>query len=375
MGPGSRPHGDPGDRRGRGGSFRRRLADTPPGHRCRKRRGAPLSDGLPRRRGRRSGPRLACSGEGWWSSAGTTSPTSSAATSPTFPRTITSAACGWGRRGFGSCCIGLFPSKENADRLAELIAANAEDERREVMWGSPGTMLAAAAMHELTGEERWLELWRESAAWLRAEWDPQTGLWTQRLYGMVEQFIGPAHGFAGCVLALSHDADDEVHRRAAETTARYAVEEDGLANWPPTASMESLQANRDGSIRTQWCHGAPGVVASLARCRARRRRARAAAARGWRAHLARRPARRRARTSATARPATDTRSWRSSSAPGTSSGSSEPARSRCTRSPRWHAHARSSAAAATRSGPAIREPRSTSPTAWPGAEPSRCPRP
>jgi lantibiotic modifying enzyme len=159
----------------------------------------------------------------------------------------------------------LAPSKENADRLAELIAGNAEDERREVMWGSPGTMLAAVAMHELTGETRWVDLWRESAAWLHAEWDPETGLWTQQLYGRSEQFIGPAHGFAGCVLALSRDADDEVHRRAAETTARYAVEEDGLANWLPTSSMQSLQSNRDGSIRTQWCHGAPGVVASLAR--------------------------------------------------------------------------------------------------------------
>ena len=125
-------------------------------------------------------------------------------------------------------------------------------------------MLAAAAMHDMTGEAGWLQLWRDSAAWLRDEWDPQTGLWTQHLYGMVDQFIGPAHGFAGCVLALSRDADPEVHRRAAETTARYAVEEDGLANWPSLASVEGLGGNRDGLIRLQWCHGAPGVVASLA---------------------------------------------------------------------------------------------------------------
>jgi hypothetical protein len=49
--------------------------------------------------------------------------------------------------------------------------------------GSPGTMLAAGALHELTGEERWLDLWRESAAWLRGEWDPESDLWTQQLYG------------------------------------------------------------------------------------------------------------------------------------------------------------------------------------------------
>jgi hypothetical protein len=183
---------------------------------------------------------------------------------PDFPDADHERSLWMGETGIRLVLHRFSSSKENADRLAELIAANAEDERREVMWGSPGTMLAAAAMHELTGEATWVDLWNESAAWLRDQWDPQTGLWTQHLYGLVEQFIGPAHGFAGCVLALSRDADDEVHRRAAETTARYAVEEDGLANWPPTAGMR-LDANGDGQIRTQWCHGAPGVVASLAR--------------------------------------------------------------------------------------------------------------
>ena len=185
---------------------------------------------------------------------------------PDFPDADHERSLWMGETGIRLMLHRLSPSKENADRLAELIAGNAEDERREVMWGSPGTMLTAAAMHELTGEARWLDLWRESAAWLRDEWDPKTALWTQRLYGMVEQFIGPAHGFAGCMLALSCDADDELHRRAAIATARYAVEEDGLANWLPASSMESLSAGRDGRIRVQWCHGAPGVVASLARC-------------------------------------------------------------------------------------------------------------
>ncbi|HEY8646430.1 MAG TPA: LanC-like protein [Gaiellaceae bacterium] len=156
----------------------------------------------------------------------------------------------------------LAPSAANADRLETLIRANSHDERCEVMWGSPGTMLAAAAMHQLSGEERWLELWRESAAWLRGEWDPETDLWTQRLYGRIDQFTGPAHGFAGCVLALSLHADDELHRRTAAAVRRYAVEEDGLANWPP-ATSDGLMSAR-GQIRVQWCHGAPGIVASLA---------------------------------------------------------------------------------------------------------------
>jgi lantibiotic modifying enzyme len=158
----------------------------------------------------------------------------------------------------------LAPSAENADRLEALIRGNTRDERCEIMWGSPGTMLAATALHDLTGEARWLELWQESADWLRAQWDPDAELWTQHLYGRVDRIVGPAHGFAGCVLALALRPDDELHRRAAAGTRRYAVEEDGLANWLPSADMKTLQNSR-GETRVQWCHGAPGMVASLAR--------------------------------------------------------------------------------------------------------------
>jgi hypothetical protein len=185
---------------------------------------------------------------------------------PDFPDEDHQRSLWMGETGIRLVLHRLAPSQENADRLAELIAGNAKDERREVMWGSPGTMLAAAVMSELTGEARWDDLWRESAAWLNDQWDPETGLWTQQLYGKVRQMIGPAHGFAGCLLALARGADDEIHRRAAETTARYAVEADGLANWPPTSSTNGLRDGREQSIRVQWCHGAPGIVASLARC-------------------------------------------------------------------------------------------------------------
>jgi hypothetical protein len=184
---------------------------------------------------------------------------------PDFPDTDHERSLWMGETGIRLALHRLAPSATNATRLAELIAGNADDERCEVMWGSPGTMLAAAAMHELTGEKRWLELWRTSAVWLREQADPETGVWTQDLYGSVRQFIGPAHGFAGCAVALAHEDDERLHRQVASMTARYAIEEDGVANWPPYADKASLHANRDGSIRLQWCHGAPGVVASLAR--------------------------------------------------------------------------------------------------------------
>jgi lantibiotic modifying enzyme len=75
---------------------------------------------------------------------------------------------------------------------------------------------------------------------------------------MAEQFIGPAHGFAGCVLALGDEPG------VAETARRYAHVEDGLANWAPRAASDGLKGG-DGLIRVQWCHGAPGIVSSLGR--------------------------------------------------------------------------------------------------------------
>jgi lantibiotic modifying enzyme len=51
--------------------------------------------------------------------------------------------------------------------------------------------------------------------------------------------------------------------KVSATLERFAVEEDGLVNWPPEPGMR-LDANGDGRIRTQWCHGAPGIVATLA---------------------------------------------------------------------------------------------------------------
>jgi hypothetical protein len=141
----------------------------------------------------------------------------------------------------------LAPSQANLERLAELIAANERDERCELMWGSPGSILA--------GRELGLDV-TASVEWLRSRREPD-GLWTQHLYGSVRRHLGPAHGFAGCALALGDPTG------VSDTLRRFAVEEDGLVNWPPLAEIR-LDANGDGQIRMQWCHGAPGMVATLA---------------------------------------------------------------------------------------------------------------
>jgi hypothetical protein len=158
---------------------------------------------------------------------------------PDFPGEDTERSLWVGETGIRLVLQRLAPSDANLERLAALIAANAEDERRELMWGSPGTIMA--------GRELGLDV-TASVAWLHAERDAD-GLWTQTIGGQARRYLGPVHGFAGCVLALGGVPD------LSETLHAHVVEEDGAVNWPPVAGMR-LDANGDGLIRTQWCHGA-----------------------------------------------------------------------------------------------------------------------
>jgi hypothetical protein len=159
------------------------------------------------------------------------------------------------------------PSADLADDLFARARENI-DEANELMWGTPGTMIAARALLDWTGEQRWADVWRESAdaLWSRREPD---GLWTQRLYGEVDRGLGPPHGLVGNVRALLAGSDllgadrrDALRRDAAHVLGRTAVVEDGCANWPMAEGGDLVAG--DGEIRLQWCYGAPGVVISSA---------------------------------------------------------------------------------------------------------------
>lgn len=156
----------------------------------------------------------------------------------------------------------LAPARWQEERLLEVVRANADNPTWELMWGSPGTMLAAGVMHERTGGEAWRAAWEASADLLWDRW--REGLWEQSLYGSRLHILGPAHGFAGNVLALARGGllpaarRSELERRTLATLERHALREDGLAQWPPSLEPSSVEG------RVQWCHGAPGIVASLA---------------------------------------------------------------------------------------------------------------
>jgi hypothetical protein len=159
----------------------------------------------------------------------------------------------------------LSPSRQLADDLLARVRANVDNEAEEVMWGSPGTLLAAEAMFEWTADERWRDAWNESADALLSRRDEE-GYWTQRLYGQELRSLTPPHGLVGNVQALlpllDEDRADTLKRESAALLAGNAVQADGLANWPPRPRPEL--PGPDGQIRVQWCAGAPGIVSAAA---------------------------------------------------------------------------------------------------------------
>ena len=135
------------------------------------------------------------------------------------------------------------------ERLRELIHANRSHPTWELLWGSPGTMLAARAL----GLE---DEWRDSAELLWAHWDPDTDLFNQHFGDRDVQSLGPAHGLAGNVHALrGFVADDVLRERVTPVMERLAMHDEGVVNWPPAID--------DEKVRVQWCHGAPGIISTI----------------------------------------------------------------------------------------------------------------
>jgi hypothetical protein len=181
-----------------------------------------------------------------------------------------------GRSGILAVAERLSPDPVRRDLLFGVLEQNIGNPTVEVMWGAPGSLLVASEMLDRTGDQRWADLWSRLAddVWSGFAEDERWGyrIWTQLLYGTVAQYVSPAHGFAGNVAALAGrpqllgpERTAELEREAVRTSTATAVIDGDLANWQPLAG-ESLDGSpgRIRPIRTQWCHGAPGQVATLA---------------------------------------------------------------------------------------------------------------
>jgi lanthionine synthetase-like protein len=185
-------------------------------------------------------------------------------------------AGGWGSESYLAGRSGVLlmryrvaPSHEIADRLARSIGANTDHPTRELMWGTSGTMHAALAMHEWTGEDRWVDLYRSGARSLAASLERHGDyeLWTQDIWRRHLTMLGAAHGYAGNAgailrgISLLSEAERSQWIERIVSAARATAVRDGpFANWP----AENLRAGADSKMLLQWCHGAPGFVTSLA---------------------------------------------------------------------------------------------------------------
>lgn len=163
----------------------------------------------------------------------------------------------------------LAPSAAVADRIAERVDANVDNPTRELMWGAPGTMLAALFMDERTGDPRWADAFRAGADVLQRhlQWSAMHDCeyWTQHMYGRHSSYLDAVHGFVATASVLIRgrelldgDAWSRWSRTIIRTVRQSAIWQDGLVNW--RAELESLRS----PFLMQFCHGAPGFVVCLA---------------------------------------------------------------------------------------------------------------
>jgi len=159
-----------------------------------------------------------------------------------------------------------------AQRLFEVVEGNIHNPVREQLWGSPGSVLAAIAMAEHTGEGRWASLVQRA---LQALWDEMEPIeaaggawgWVQNLYGRVETLIGAGHGFVGNVYPavrgtafVSPELRDAFAARALTFLQATALRDGDCVNWWPRVPPYS-PANKPPLV--QDCHGAAGIVCRL----------------------------------------------------------------------------------------------------------------
>jgi Lanthionine synthetase C-like protein len=166
---------------------------------------------------------------------------------------------------------GLNPARTTAQRLETLIESNLDHPARELMWGSPGTMLAALFLHRRDGDARWADLFRTTARklWSQLIWSPEyrCHYWTQDMYGQQSTYLDAVHGFVATALPLiggRHLLGEEEwvawEQCITNTVRRTATTEGPLANWRAWLDLQG----RAPKMLMQFCHGAPGFVVCLA---------------------------------------------------------------------------------------------------------------
>lgn len=199
---------------------------------------------------------------------------------PVLPRLLEASAAEFARyqyRAHGAFLLGDLgvalvamrtgPSADIADLVHERCERNSTLPIRELMWGLPGSMLACVHMDAMTDEPRWRRLFAAQAGRLLDDLEeaPLAPLWNQDLYGSVQPWLGPVHGYAGNMIPLFRGWDwltPSQRGRVADVVPRTLA---ATACWSEFGSTWRAIATRQGlPTLCQHCHGAPGMVTTFA---------------------------------------------------------------------------------------------------------------
>ena len=173
----------------------------------------------------------------------------------------------FGDMGTALLIMRLEPSSTLADLIHTRAAANTHLPIRELMWGMPGSMLACLSMSEITGEARWQAIYKTQAERLIADLQetPDGPIWEQDLYDQHLKYLGPVHGYAGNMVPLLRGWEWLAeHQRARiadavpRTLSKNAWRTDIGTSWRATVGHDKPPR------LCQYCHGAPGMVATFA---------------------------------------------------------------------------------------------------------------
>ena len=166
----------------------------------------------------------------------------------------------------------MAPSEDLAQQIFAAIEAKVGDPRG-LIWGAPGTMLAALFMHECTGDPRWKKLFLDSFEALWNQWEYEAELrcrlWTFNLHGISEKRLGALHGFVANAFPmirgrhlLPPNRRDESMRRISETLLATALIDRAHTNWPHSVGPTTRQTSMP--LLVQHCSGAPGIITAMA---------------------------------------------------------------------------------------------------------------
>jgi len=173
----------------------------------------------------------------------------------------------YGDMGTALLIMHLEPSPTLADLIHMRAVANTRLPIRELMWGMPGSMIACISMSEITGEARWRAIFETQAERLLADLQetPDGPLWEQDLYGRHLKYLGPVHGYAGNMVPLLRGWEWLTeHQRARiadavpRTLSKNAWRTEAGTSWRGTVGHDKPP------WLCQYCHGAPGMVATFA---------------------------------------------------------------------------------------------------------------